>query len=52
MSSPEPSLSTRSGQPGPSSPGSEGQLRPLLTRASRALGWGHTAEVVGAFGLG
>lgn len=47
MSSPEPSLSTRSGQPGPSSPGSEGQLWPLPTGASRALGQDHTAEVVG-----
>lgn len=48
MSSPEPSLSTQSGQPGPSSPGSEGQFWPLPTGASRALGQGHTAEVVSA----
>jgi len=33
-------LSTRSGQPGPSSSGSEGQLWPLPTGASRALGRG------------
>lgn len=35
MSSPEPSLSTLSGQPGPSSPGPEGQLWPQPTGASQ-----------------
>lgn len=48
MSSPEPSLSTRSGQPGPSSPGSEGQLWPLPTGASMALGQGSCSQSGGA----
>lgn len=48
MSSPEPSLSTQSGRPGPSSPGSEGQLWPLPTGASRALGQGSRSGSGGA----
>lgn len=49
MSSPEPSLSTQSGQPGPSSPGSEGAALATAHRGQQGPRPGScVAEVVGA----